>query len=323
DNSSFFDSDPSKDSLPPAPDLPLVSPFLCSGDSKADKFPLAPIIAPSGIRRRPATLIQPGETIPFGRPYRTHFNGSHKLSTARKRVRHVPAHRLAWRRISHHSSNRHSSPDPSSSSSPSDHSLSGHTPPMLIHLPQRFVHRSLTRNSRRSEAFRHWRSLDSSSLSSGPSRKRCRSPTASVPSPTHDLRSIAPTPADLLPPQKRFRDSYLPKDSGEEHIEVDTADAEAVADVGISDGVVAHTGDGVGMRVEIPASDVREDDGEFEAEASAADMRAITLDPLAIGDSFESSRGGILDLEDTIYVIVHYMSEVRIDRITEIETTQR
>ncbi|GKC57392.1 hypothetical protein Tco_1084990, partial [Tanacetum coccineum] len=47
------------------------------------------------------------------------------------------------------------------------------------------------------------RSLDSSLLSSGPSRKRCRSLTTSVPSPTHDSRSIAPTPADLLPPRKR------------------------------------------------------------------------------------------------------------------------
>ncbi|GKG41924.1 hypothetical protein Tco_0473675, partial [Tanacetum coccineum] len=27
---------PSEDSLPPAPDLPLVSPFLCSGDSETD-----------------------------------------------------------------------------------------------------------------------------------------------------------------------------------------------------------------------------------------------------------------------------------------------
>ncbi|GKD40609.1 retrovirus-related pol polyprotein from transposon TNT 1-94 [Tanacetum coccineum] len=36
DYSSSFDSDPSEDSLPPAPDLPLVSPFLCSGDSEAD-----------------------------------------------------------------------------------------------------------------------------------------------------------------------------------------------------------------------------------------------------------------------------------------------
>ncbi|GJS35808.1 putative reverse transcriptase domain-containing protein [Tanacetum coccineum] len=141
------------------------------------------------------------------------------------------------------------------------------------------------------------RSLDSSSPSSGPSRKRCRSPTASVPSPTHVLR--------------------------EEHIEVDTADAEAVADVGISDGVIAHTKDSVGMRVEIAASDVREDDKDFEAEDSAADTREIVVDPLAIGDSSESFRGGIPDLEDTIYDIVHYMSEVRIDRITEIETTQR
>ncbi|GKD17202.1 hypothetical protein Tco_1206360, partial [Tanacetum coccineum] len=62
---------------------------------------------------------------------------------------------------------------------------------------------------------------------------------------------------------------------------------------------------------------------EFEAEASATDTREIAIDPLAISDSSESSRGGILDLEDTIYDIVRYMSEVRIDRITEIETTQR
>ncbi|GKD60229.1 putative reverse transcriptase domain-containing protein [Tanacetum coccineum] len=174
---------------------------------------------------------------------------------------------------------------------------------------------------RHSEAFRGWRSapfstpylpttsesslgsssersLDSSSPSSRPSRKRCRSPTTSVPSPTHVLRSIAPTPTDLLPPQ-------------------------AIADVGISDGVVSHTEDSAGMRVEIATSDVREDDEEFEAEASATDTREIAIDPLAIGDISVSSRGGIPDLKDTIYDIVHYMLEVRIDRITEIETTQR
>ncbi|GJW76767.1 hypothetical protein Tco_0138449 [Tanacetum coccineum] len=80
------------------------------------------------------------------------------------------------------------------------------------------------------------------------------------------------------------------------------------------------------MRVDdllLIASDVREDDEEFEAEASAADTREITVDPLAISDSFESSRGGIPDLEDTIYDIVHYMLKVPIDRITEIETTRR
>ncbi|GKG33805.1 hypothetical protein Tco_0433964, partial [Tanacetum coccineum] len=36
DYSSSSDSNPSEDSLPPAPDLPLVSPFLCSDDSEAD-----------------------------------------------------------------------------------------------------------------------------------------------------------------------------------------------------------------------------------------------------------------------------------------------
>ncbi|GKB92726.1 hypothetical protein Tco_0964998 [Tanacetum coccineum] len=72
DYSSSSDSDPSEDSLPPVPDLPLVSPFLCSDDSEADiesepteqrpvssshdtlaplsEFPLAPIVAPPGIR---------------------------------------------------------------------------------------------------------------------------------------------------------------------------------------------------------------------------------------------------------------------------------
>ncbi|GKB02300.1 reverse transcriptase domain-containing protein [Tanacetum coccineum] len=172
DYSSSFDSDPSEDSLPPVPDLPLVSPFLCSDDSEADYS--------------------------------------------------------------------------SSSSSPSDHSLSGHAPPDTtdadMSTPPRFVHRSLARTPRRSEAFRHW-----------------RSPATLVLSPTHDSRSIAPTPADLLPPRKRFRDSYSLEDSGEEHMEVDIADAEAVADVGIRDGVVSHTEDSVGMRVEIAASDVRID----------------------------------------------------------------
>nr|GEU65901.1 retrovirus-related Pol polyprotein from transposon TNT 1-94 [Tanacetum cinerariifolium] len=311
-DSSSSASDPSEDSLPPIPDLPL-RPVSYSYDtlSPSSEFPLDPIIAPPKIRRRSTTLIQPGEAIPFGRPYRTHRNGPHRLLTTRKRVRPIPAHRLAWRRVSHHSSDHHSSPDSSSSSSPLDHSLSRHTPPNTTDAdtstPSRFVHRSHDKTPRRSEAFRHWRSaplstlyppttsesslgksferlLDSSSLSSGPSRKRCRSPAASVPSSTH-------------------------VSSEEEHMEVETADTKAVADVGISDGVVAHLEDSVDMGVEIDASDVREEYEEFKVEASAADTREIVVDPLAIGDSSESSRGGIPDLEDTIYDIVHYMSE--------------
>ncbi|GKB80144.1 hypothetical protein Tco_0947039, partial [Tanacetum coccineum] len=291
----------------------MVSPFLCSDDTEADgesepaeqrlvssshdtlaplsEFPLAPVVSPPKIRRWSAILVRPGEVIPFGRHYRTHLNGPRKLLNARKRVRPISTRKLAWTRVSHHSSDRHSSPDSSSSSALSDHFLSGLTPPDTTDddssTPQRFFYRSLARTPQHSSSSE--RLLDLSQPSSRTSRKRCRSPTASVPSSTHVSRSIAPTPANLLPPRKRFRDSYSSEDIIEEHMEVDTADAEAVVDVGIS----------------------------------AADTREIVVDPLVIGDSFESFRGGIPDLEDTIYDIVHYMLEVRIDMITEIKTTQR
>ncbi|GJV72849.1 reverse transcriptase domain-containing protein [Tanacetum coccineum] len=151
----------------------------------------------------------------------------------------------------------------SSSYSSLSHSLSGHTPPDTTDAdtstPSRFVHRSLARTPRRSSFSE--RSLDSSSPFSRPSHKRCRFPIASVP-------SAPPAPTQV---------------SGEEHIEMDTADVEAVADVCISEGVVAHPEDGVDQE--------------------------IAVDPLVIGVSSESSRGGIPDLEDTIYDIVHYMSE--------------
>ncbi|GKA50847.1 hypothetical protein Tco_0744043, partial [Tanacetum coccineum] len=327
DYSSFSDSDPSEDSLHPIPDLPLVSPFLCSDDSESDteipkrhvspttsipkiptapilpapsvvvapssEYPLAHVVAPPKIHQRRAILIRPCEDIPIGRLYRTYPGGPCRALTARKSVRPLSSHRLALSEAFRH----------------------WRSTPLSTPYPPTKSESSL------GSSFK--RSLDLSSPSFGPSHKRCRSPTASVPSPTNVLRLIAPTLADLLPPRKRFRDSYSLEDRGEEHMEVDTADAEAVADVGISDGVVAHTKDDVGMGVENAASDVREDDNEFEAEASVTDTKEITVDPFAIGDSSESYRGGIPNLEDTIYDIGHYMLEVRIDRITKIETTQR
>ncbi|GKA47492.1 putative reverse transcriptase domain-containing protein [Tanacetum coccineum] len=122
-------------------------------------------------------------------------------------------------------------------------------------------------------------SLDSSSLFVGPSRKRCRSPTTSAPSSTPVLRSIAPNHANLLPPRKSFRDSYSPEDSREEHIEI----------------------------VEIAASDVREDEEEFKAEASAGGTVKIKVDPRV---------GPVVD-EDVL-------NNVTTDRAIEvIETAQR
>ncbi|GJY92467.1 hypothetical protein Tco_0508249 [Tanacetum coccineum] len=351
DYSSSSDSDPSEDSLPLAPELPLVSPFLCSDDLEADsesepaeqrperhesltpsyEFPLAPIVAQPKIRRRPAILVRPGEAIPFGRPYRTHPNGQRKLLTARKRVGPFPARRLAWRRVSHRSSDRHSR-------------LFLLTSSYYGYLGV-FIKYFSVRTPQCSEAFMRWRSaplstlylpttlessldlsfersLDSSSSFAGPSRKRCRSPTTLVPSSTPVLRSIAPALADL-PPRKRFRDSYSSEVSKEEHMEIGTADAKTVADLGISDRVRAHTEDGIGMGVEVVTSDIREDEEEFEAKASAGGTMEITVDPLATDGISESTRGDAPDLEGTLYDIAHYMSEVPLDRIIEFETAQR
>ncbi|GJR17920.1 hypothetical protein Tco_0966447 [Tanacetum coccineum] len=165
------------------------------------------------------------------------------------------------------------------------------------------------------------RSLDSSSLYVGPSRKRYRSPTTLVPSSTPVSRSKAPTHADLLPPRKRFIDLYSLEDSREEHIEIGTTDVEAVADLGIGDR--AQTEDGICMGVEIAASNIKEDEEEFEAEVSAGGTMEIAVDPLVTGGISESTRGDVSDLEGALYEIVHYMSEIPLDRIIEFEIAQR
>nr|GEX84588.1 hypothetical protein [Tanacetum cinerariifolium] len=333
---SSYDSDPSEDSLNPAPELPFVLPFLCFDNSEADsevtsrpssplrssshdtfapssEFLVTPIVSPPRIYRRPTILIRPG----------------------RKQVGPFPARKLAWRRVSYRSSNRHSSPnftlDSSSSGSSLDSSsdnssgfpLDSLSDTSLAH-SSRFASLSTPYPPMTSESSLDLfseRSLDSSSFSAGPSRKRCRSPTTSVPSSTLVSRSIAPTYADLLPARKRFKGSYSLKDSKEEHIEIGTADAEAVVDLGIGD--EAHTKDGIGLGVEIVASEIKEDEEEFKAYASMRGTMEIDVDPLVTGGIIESTRGDVPDLEDTLYDIVQHMSEVPLDRITEFETAQR
>ncbi|GKB50600.1 reverse transcriptase domain-containing protein [Tanacetum coccineum] len=222
DYSPSSDSDPSEDSLPPALDLPLVSPFLFSDDSKADDE------------------SEPAEQRPV--------SSSHDTLALLSEFPFAPV--VAPPEI-------HSS----SSSAPSDHSLSGHTPLDTIDAnsstPQRFVHRSLARTPRHSEAFRRWRSA----LLSTPYPSTTSESSLGLSS----ERSLDSSSSSRLSRKRcRFRDSHSLEDSREEHMEVDSTDAEVVAD----------------------------DDEEFEAEASAADTREIIVDPLAIGDSSESSRGG-------------------------------
>ncbi|GJY17023.1 putative reverse transcriptase domain-containing protein [Tanacetum coccineum] len=264
DYSSSSDSNPSEDSLPLALELPLVSPFLCFDDSKADnefdpaeqrperhesltihdamvlrwrdrvasmqsspsgsssydtlapssEFPLTPVVAPPGIRRRPMILVRPGEAIPFDRPYRTHPNGPRKLLTARKRVGPFPARRLAWRHVSHRSSDRYFSPYFTSDSSSYGLSLD---------------FSSNTSSGSPSDSLSNTSSVHSSGCDASDSSSE-RSLVSSSPS---------------VRPSRKFKDSYSPKDSREEHVEIDTANAEAVADLGISDGVAVDIEDGI------------------------------------------------------------------------------
>ncbi|GJZ08600.1 hypothetical protein Tco_0542883 [Tanacetum coccineum] len=236
DYSSSSYSDPSVDSLALAPELPLVLPFLYSDDSEADsEFEHAE----QRPERHESLAVHDARVSRWrdmitSRPSSPSGSLSHDTlaSPSKKRVRPFPARRLAWRRVSHCSSDRHSLPDftsdSSSSGSSSDSSLdtsSGLPSDSLSDTSS--VHSSGFDASDSSSE----RSLDSSLLFDGPSRKRCRSPTTLVPLSTPVLRSIAPTHADILPPRKRFRDSYSPEDSREEHVEIDTANVEVVADL--------------------------------------------------------------------------------------------
>ncbi|GJS46781.1 hypothetical protein Tco_0596902 [Tanacetum coccineum] len=322
--------------------LPAISPFLCTDSSEApDSFDGPPSQDPyvAIIRRWSAILIRPGEAIPFGRPYRTHFNEPRKLLTARKRVGPLPARRLAWRHASPRFSDHHSSSSSSSLDSLPVHS-SGLDAPNQAHsgsstrdVPPRLCYPS-RRAPRRSEAFCCWcaaplstlyppttseslsgdsskRPLHLSSHSIGPSRKRCRSLVNFVPSSMPVMGSLAPTRANLLPPRKRFRDSYSSEASIEEDTEIDPIETEVDMKLGIGNG------DDVRYHVEIDPRDVR-DDTEGMRLTLVLETRLSTKDDIV--RSFEDIP---IDLNDVVHDFYHHMSEVRIDRIIGIETIQK
>nr|GFA87644.1 hypothetical protein [Tanacetum cinerariifolium] len=160
------------------------------------------------------------------------------------RVGPFPARRLAWRRVSHCSSNHHSSSDFTSDSSSSSSS-----------------------------------SDSSSDISSGLSFNSLSNSS-----------SVHSSGCDALDHLARDEDPILL--CGEEHMEIGTAEAEAVANLGISDGVGAHTEDGI-------------------------------VDLLVTGGISKPNGGDAPDLEGTLYDIAHYTSKVTLGRITEFETTQR
>ncbi|GKD69902.1 hypothetical protein Tco_1323992 [Tanacetum coccineum] len=162
-------------------------------------------------------------------------------------------------------------------------------------------------------------------------------PSPSVVKPV--MRSLAPTHADLLPPRKRFRDSYSFEASIEEDTEIGPIETKVDMELGISDG------DNVRDHVEIDPRDVRDDTKGYEADTNAADTVEVGIDPMSAPiveeeiiepagedpSDLSGTRDGIvrsfenmpIDLDDAMRDFYHHMSEVRIDRIVGIETAQR
>ncbi|GKE85927.1 hypothetical protein Tco_1559669, partial [Tanacetum coccineum] len=300
--------------------LPAISPFLCTDSSEApdssdgpplqdpyvatvarwrsrvttrplssSEFPTTPVTAQSGIRRRSAILIWPGEAIPFGRPYLTHLNRPRKLLTTRERVGPLPDRRLAWRHVSPHFSNHHPSSSSSSLDSSPVHSSGldasdqAHSGSSTRDVPPRL--------------YSSERPLHSSLHSVGPSRKRCRSPVDSIPSSTPVIGSLSPTRADLLPPQTKV-DMELGIGDGDDvrdHVEIDPRD------VGIDP-----------MSAPIVKKEIVEPAGEDSSDSSG------TRD-----DIVKSFKDMPIDLDNAVHDFYHHMFEVRINKIVGIETAQR
>nr|GEY17337.1 putative reverse transcriptase domain-containing protein [Tanacetum cinerariifolium] len=296
---SLEDSDPSKDfdpseafdssEAPPSPDpyVPTVDRWrirVTTRSSSPSDFPIAPVIALPGTRRRAAILIRPREAIPLGRPYRTRPNGLQRVMTARKRVGPLPTRRLAW-------SHTHSG------------SLARVVSPRLGY--------PLVRAPRHCEAFHHWCAAPLSTFyplttSESSSRESSERPLHSS---SHSAGPSPPTRANLLPPRKRFRDSYSSETSMEEDTEIDTVETGDGRELDIVDG------DDVRDHIKV---DPRDDREEFKA--SAGDTVVLGLIRDGTVRSFEDIP---VDLDDAISDFYHHMSEVRVDRIVGIETTQR
>ncbi|GJT72362.1 hypothetical protein Tco_1031648 [Tanacetum coccineum] len=172
DTHSSSEADLSESSPPPVFVAPMVSPFLCSDDSESDTEIPERHVSPTTstfpeIPTAPILPIPSTIDIPIGRLYRTHPGGPYRALIVRKSVRPSPSHRLALRYTSYHldhftfeSSSSHSSSDHSPSGhSILGHSLSGHTPPDTTDVdsstPPRFIHPSLARAPRCSEAYLH------------------------------------------------------------------------------------------------------------------------------------------------------------------------
>ncbi|GKD80754.1 hypothetical protein Tco_1347593 [Tanacetum coccineum] len=157
----------------------------------------------------------------------------------------------------------------------------------------------------------------------GPSRKKCRSPTATITLSIHATRALVPSRDDLLPPCNRFRDSITPEDSVEEDIDTNMledieADATAV-EVVVDRDVVARVDAGIDMEVDVGV------DVEDEVESSDRGTMEVRVDVTAgidIPDAMlmPDAVEHLEQVEEGLQDIYDHVIKIPLQRIEDIET---
>ncbi|GJT90719.1 reverse transcriptase domain-containing protein [Tanacetum coccineum] len=267
-----------------------------------------------GLPRRPAILVLPKQPIFVGRLYCTQPNRVLKMLTARKRVGPLPTHRLALRYPVDYSSSDHFTSNDSSRDSPSDSSSK-----ISSNSYSDTSSDSSSRHSSSGYAISDSPYDSPTAIFAGASRKRCRSPTLSVPVASPVPGALSPVRTDLLLPCKRIRYSdsetdfqvsseegyvlYVPReiglgvdveDSYEPYNEPDIdpdVQANINACIAFSDDIAAR---GTDVRVEIGTA------AKEEAESSARGTIEIEVDrvthPVISDDIVEHVREDFLEL---------------------------
>nr|GEV97181.1 hypothetical protein [Tanacetum cinerariifolium] len=313
DTHSSLEANPSKSSPPPVSVAPMVSPFLCLGDSESDtKIPerhVSPTPHEAMLTRwrsrvalrssSPTTStleIPTASILPAPSAIVAPSSEPCRELTMRKTVRPLPSHRLAFRYTSCHLDNftsRSSSSHSSSGHSITGHSLSGHTPPDTTDVdsstPPRFVHPSLART--------------------------LRSLAATVISSIHATRALVPSSVDLLPPRKRFRDSISPDDSVEEDINTNVLEDIEANDIAVEAGIDA----GIGMEVDVGV------DVEDEVESNDRGTIEVRVEVVA---GIDIPNGMLMPdvvkhlehVEEGLQDIYDHVIEIPLQRIEDIET---
>ncbi|GKA32442.1 reverse transcriptase domain-containing protein [Tanacetum coccineum] len=349
--------DPSSNHIPP---LPATSPFLSSIDDSSDSDTLDTPPSPthgtpftettlstqrspvaSGALRRRVMVLAPRQPIPHGRPYHYHLNGPVHMMTARKRVGPLPTHCLDVRHsvdysFSDHFSSNDSLRDSSSSSSSetssnssaddlsdsaSSHSSSDHSLPTPSSgmRPSHHLCSLVSSIHRLSVAISERPSHDSSSTS--PSRKRSRSPTASVPLSSPKRIRSPKTSTDLEGCSEDSFELYVPREAG---LGVDFEDESSESS--------RYRGTNLEMDVDIVRSDGIDIDPEIQAEideciAYADALRDRGIDAILVVEEEMRGLGGLVkvkvDRGDLVQRFHDHTEEISVRRVQVIESIQR